>query len=123
MKNDPIIVEESTEVRRSIRGQRIDAVLWGLFFIWIGVILLAHLPKGVGSLGIGAIVLGGTLARRIFRASVSAFWIIIGTVFVLAGIGELMALNLPLLPGALIVCGVLMLLHHHSPRKGHRPPI
>ncbi len=116
MADQRIVVEETTEVRRSIRGQRIDAVCWGLFFIWIGIILIVQLPKGIGALGIGGIVLGGALARRLLRVSVSAFWIVIGSVFLLAGIGELMAIDLPLLPSALIICGMLMLLHHRSPR-------
>jgi len=104
---------------RSLKGARIDAVLWGLFFVWMGVILLwKKMPAGVGSLGIGGIVLGGALARWIFGATVSLYWLIIGAVFILAGIGGLAGIDLPFLSIALIVCGVLLLFHTKSHRRG-----
>lgn len=113
-------IEENTAWRRSVRGQRIDAVCWGLFFIWIGVVLMVKtIPQGVGALGVGGIILGGAVARRIFRASTSSFWIIIGAIFLLAGIGGMLAIDLPFLPVALIVCGILLLLHKRSRRRSH----
>lgn len=107
--------ENSAELRRLRIGKKLDAVGWALFFIWIGVVMLVKaLPKGIGAIGVGVIVLGISVARLVTRASVSAFWIVIGTLFVLAGVGELMAIDLPLLPVALIVCGVLLLFHQKS---------
>ncbi len=104
--------------KRSSRGARIDAVLWGLFFVWIGIVLLFQVvPPGVGSLGVGVIVLGGAMARLIAGVSVSNFWLIIGALFVIAGAGELLKIDLPLLPAALIVCGVLLLFHRRSGRR------
>jgi len=104
---------------RSLKGARIDAVLWGLFFVWMGVILLwKEMPVGVGSLGIGGIVLGGALARLVFGTTVSLYWLIIGAVFILAGIGGLSGIDLPFLSVALIVCGVLLLFHTKSHRRG-----
>ncbi|MBN1283385.1 MAG: hypothetical protein JXA24_06410 [Proteobacteria bacterium] len=104
---------------RSAAGARIDAVCWGLFFIWIGAILLFKtIPRGMGALGVGAIILGGAVVRLVAGVTVSMFWLIIGTVFVLAGVGEIYAINLPLLPAALIICGVLLLFHKRSARRG-----
>ena len=104
---------------RSLRGARIDAVLWGLFFVWMGAIILwRDIPDGVGSLGIGAIVLGGASARRLAGVTVSLYWLVIGGVFILAGIGGLLRIDLPFLAIALIVCGVLLLLHTKSTRSG-----
>jgi len=112
-----VIVDETTEQRRCRRSVRLDAVGWGLFFIWIGVIFLVkNIPDGVGSLGIGVIVLGLTLVRRLIGISISLFWIAIGLLFILAGLGEIFAIDLPLLPIALIVCGVLLLFHRRSRR-------
>ena len=112
-------IEDRTEKTRSISGARIDAVCWGLFFIWIGAIFLFKaIPHGVGSLGIGAIILGGAIARLIARVTVSTFWLIIGTIFVLAGVGGVYAIDLPMLPAALIICGVLLIFHHRSGRRG-----
>lgn len=104
---------------RSLVGARIDAVLWGLFLIWIGIIFLwREMPEGVGSLGIGGIVLLGALARRLMGVTVSLYWLVIGCVFILAGIGGLLRIDLPFLSIALIVCGILLLLHHRSGRAG-----
>lgn len=119
MDDKKIIVRETALRHRSLMGARIDAVLWVLFFGWIGAILLwRDLPEGFGSLGIGAIVLGGALVRRIAGASISSFWLLIGGVFVLAGAGGLLKIDFPFLAVALIVCGVLMLLHKKSGRRG-----
>ena len=110
---------EKSSNYRSLRGKRLDAIGWAIFFIWIGIVFLVKaIPDGVGSLGVGAIVLIGTLVRVFLRISVSLFWVIIGLVFLLAGLGELFAVDLPLLPIALIVCGILMLLHQRSYRRG-----
>jgi len=104
---------------RSARGARIDAVLWTLFFIWIGAIaLFKGIPPGAGSIGVGAIVLLGSLVRLVVGVSISTFWIIIGFVFMLAGAGEMLGIDLPLLPMALIICGVLLLFHRKSGRRG-----
>jgi len=106
---------------RDLRGKRLDAIGWALFFLWIGVVFLVKsIPDGVGSLGVGAIVLIGTLVRLLLKISISVFWIEIGIVFILAGVGGLLDIDLPLLPIALIVCGVLMLFHQRSHRKGGR---
>lgn len=99
-------------------GAWLDAIGWALFFIWIGVILLVRtLPDGLGSLGIGVIVLAVALARMLLHRSVSIFWIIIGAVFTLAGVAELAGINVPLLPASLILCGVLLLFHQWAKRK------
>jgi hypothetical protein len=106
---------------RSWRGKRLDAVGWAIFFIWIGtVFLVKSIPNGVGALGVGVIVLVGTLVRVLVGISVSLFWVIIGLVFLLAGVGGLLKVDLPLLPIALIVCGILMLIHQRSHRRGGR---
>lgn len=114
-----VIQDETTEARRSRRGRNLDAIGWAIFFIWIGIVwLVKAIPEGVGALGVGAIVLGGSAVRFLLRVSVSFFWIVIGLVFVLAGVAELKAVDLPLLPIAFIVCGVLLLFHRHSGRRG-----
>lgn len=103
----------STELGRE--GQKdlcrkLDAVGWGVFFVWMGIIMLVKiLPAGVGSIGIGAIILGEAVARFLLKVSISAFWVLMGAIFILAGIGELWAINLPLLPIAFIIVGALLI--------------
>jgi len=114
-------LEENTEIRRSRRGQAIDAASWGLFFVWIGVVMLVPtLPRGAGALGVGLIVLGSAAVRLAVRVSVSTFWLIIGALFLAAGAGEMAGIDLPLLPAALIGCGVLLFFHGYSKRRVRR---
>lgn len=44
--------------------RKLDAVGWGLFFVWIGVALLLEVGWGIGLLGVGIITLGGQAGRR-----------------------------------------------------------
>ena len=89
MSRDDTIVGRG---HRSLKGVRIDAVLWGLFFVWMGTILLwQDMPKGLGSVGIGVLVLGGAVVRWAMGASVSVYWLVIGLVFIMAGIGGFLA--------------------------------
>jgi len=59
---------EQGNMARKLR-RRIDAIGWGVFFIWIGVALLADLGWGAGFIGIGVIILGGFAAREYFTGS------------------------------------------------------
>ncbi len=96
----------------------LDAFGWVLFFVWIGAVLvLPQIPRGVGALGVGIISLFGTLVRLLLRQTISWYWVIIGVLFLAAGGSEMMGLDLPLLPIALIVTGVLLLQHRRSGRS------
>ena len=44
--------------------RKFDAVGWGLFFIWIGIAILADVGWGVGLIGVGTIILGSLVARE-----------------------------------------------------------
>ncbi len=84
--------------------KKLDAVGWGLFFIWIGIAFLADVGWGVGLLGVGVIALGTQVARKYFSLPVEWFGLLIGIAFVLCGVWEL--LNIPLaqgiIPGSLL---------------------
>jgi hypothetical protein len=49
--------------------RKLDAVGWGLFFIWIGIAILADVGWGVGLMGVGLIILGGLVAREYLSGS------------------------------------------------------
>ncbi len=55
--------------RRKELHRTLDAVGWGVFFIWIGVAFLEDLGWGVGFIGIGLIILGGLVARKYLTGS------------------------------------------------------
>jgi uncharacterized membrane protein len=90
--------------------RKVDAAAWGLFFIWIGVALLAGLTWGIGLLGVGIITLGTQLARKSFGLGIEGFWIAVGLIFLAGGVWELLSVRIGLVPIVLIVAGVALLL-------------
>jgi len=94
--------------RRELTG-KLEAVGWGLFFIWMGVALFAHLGWGTGLLGVGIITLGVQAARKYFELKLEGFWVAVGFCFVAAGIWILFNIQLGLLPILFIVAGVALL--------------
>jgi hypothetical protein len=54
--------ELKTTQRKKLR-RTLDAVGWGVFFIWIGIAVLADLGWGVGLIGFGLIIVGSLAAR------------------------------------------------------------
>ena len=93
-----------------ILAHKLDAVGWGLFFVWVGTALIAGVGWAVGLLGVGAITLGGQLARRYFGLAVEQFWVAVGVLFVLGGVWELLGLEFSMVPIVLIVAGMALLL-------------
>lgn len=104
------MTEPTTDERRASEKQ-LELGTWGAFFIWIGVALFASLPWGVWLLGVGVIVLGAQLARRIAAMRVEAFWIVAGVLFLVGGISQLakLELDIPIIPILCILAGVGLL--------------
>jgi hypothetical protein len=101
--------QDQTVASRRTLAKKLDAVGWGLFFIWIGVALLAHIGWGVGLLGVGLITLGAQAARKYLAVEVEGFWVVVGLLFVLGGIWELLSVQVSLVPILLIVVGIILL--------------
>jgi hypothetical protein len=101
MKNqtsDGVSVEQVEELKTAERrdlANKLDAVGWGLFFIWVGVAFLADVAIGVGLLGVGVITLGMQAVRKYFQLDFEEW--------------ELFAVELPLVPILLIVAGLVLL--------------
>ena len=119
------MVEESIQEERSDRSalralaHRLNALGWGIFFIWLGYVLLADVAPGVALLGIGIIIWGGQLARLSFKLSLEGFWAVVGTGFVLGGVWQILETQLPLFPVLLVLAGVAVILSTFL-RRGHR---
>ncbi|HEX7288962.1 MAG TPA: hypothetical protein VF532_22445 [Candidatus Angelobacter sp.] len=92
-----------------VTTQKLEALGWGLFFVWIGIALLVNLGWGVGILGVGIIILGVQMARRYMAMQLDTFWVVVGTLFVLAGIWELLSVRVSLVPIVCIVAGAVLL--------------
>ncbi|MEI8186387.1 MAG: hypothetical protein WCG19_06805 [Chlorobiaceae bacterium] len=84
--------------------KKLDAVGWGLFFIWMGIAVLAGVGWGVGLLGVGVIMLGGQVARRYFGLPYDRFGLVIGILFVLGGVSKVLNIELrqAAIPGGLL---------------------
>jgi hypothetical protein len=89
--------------------KKLDAVGWGLLFIWIGIALFAPVSWGAGLLGVGLIILGIQALRNLFGLKLEGFWVVAGLFFVLGGVWELFQIQLDLMPILCIVTGVALL--------------
>ncbi len=87
--------------------RKLDGVGWGIFFIWLGIAFLANIGWGAGLLGVGVIALGSQAARKYFGLHVERFGLVIGIVFVVWGIWDLLKIQIGTLP---IPGGVLPIL-------------
>jgi hypothetical protein len=95
-------------------AKKLDAVGWGVFFIWLGIAFLANVGWGVGFLGVGIIALGAQAVRKYFGLPHERFWLVIGGVFVVWGLWRLLRIQLPapvtgnVLPILFIAVGVVV---------------
>lgn len=94
---------------RRVALERLDAVAWGLFFLWVGIAFLTNLSWGIGLLGVGIIVLGAQTARKYMALTLEAFWVVVGVLFVMGGVWELLSVRVGMIPIVCIAAGVLLL--------------
>lgn len=90
---------------RDLAG-KLSAAGWGLFIIWIGVVFLASIEAWVALLGVGVITLGMQAVRKVVGLVLEGFWVIVGLLFVLGAIWDLLGATVPLLPILLIAAGL-----------------
>lgn len=90
-------------------AKRLEAASWGVFFLWVGYTLLAEVSIGVGLLGVGAIALLTQGVRRLFELPLEGFWVLVGVGFVIGGVWNVYAVDLPLAPVLLFGLGVILL--------------
>lgn len=104
------------------KEKQLDAGTWGVFFVWIGISFLAHLPWGVWLLGVGVIILGTQLARRMIDLRVDGFWLFAGALLLLGGISDLapFGFNIATIPVLCIIAGIVLLARALTRRAGPR---
>ncbi len=96
-------------------SRQIDSGAWAVFFIWLGVVMLAGLPWDWFLVGVGVLILGAQLIRRQRDLKIETFGVIVGLIILAAGIWDLLALPLPLMPVILILLGGYLLWKTLSP--------
>jgi len=99
--------EEKTENRDLTR--RLNVTTRGLFFIWLGVAVLAQLGWGWTLIGIGVIALGEQAARYKLDLKLSTAWTIGGAIFLIGGLWQLIHISFPLAPLLLILLGAAII--------------
>lgn len=104
---EPVDTAEAATKRDA--AHKLSTTGWALFFIWIGVAFLVNLNIGIAMLGIGVITLVMQIIRGVFGVKLEWFWVLVGVLFVLGGIWDLLKPDLPLVPILLIVAGLLLL--------------
>jgi hypothetical protein len=97
-----------TAVDGRVTAHKLDIAGWGLFFVWIGIALLANLSWGIGLVGVGILVIGGQLARKYMGLRFEAFWAVVGGLFVIGGVWELFSVRVSLIPILCIAAGVAL---------------
>ena len=102
----PSLGEKSFETERA---RQLDSGVWAVFFIWIGVGMLAAVPWGWFLVGVGALIGVGQLARRQIGLPVDGFWIACAVVILGAGFWDAFRLPWPLAPIFLIALGLWLL--------------
>ena len=90
-------------------GNKLDAVSWSLFFIWMGIVMITDAPKSAALIGIGVVILGAQAARRYYQMSLERFWIIVGLLFFFGGLWDMFDLNAPFGAFILLAIGALIL--------------
>jgi hypothetical protein len=94
-------------------GKRLEEIAWALFLIMTGALWLAPkawAPEGTWLAGLGLILLGLNAARRLNGLNVQGFGIAVGAAALVAGIGRITGLKLPILAIFLIVLGAIMII-------------
>ncbi len=105
----PLTPFQSPSDRANSHAGQIDSGAWALFFIWLGFTILAQVPWGWFLIGVAVLILGAQAVRRQANLKVETFAIIIGLIFLVGGVWELLALEWPLIPILLIVFGAYLL--------------
>ena len=85
--------------------KRITTIGWGMFFIWLGFVLMINAGSGFILLGVGLISLGMQVARKYSGLDSDGFWVVVGALFVIVGIWEMFEIKMPIMSVFLIVIG------------------
>lgn len=96
---------------------KLEATGWGLFLIWVGLVSLFNFGPGIALLGVGLISLVMQWLRKYFGLSLDGFWVVIGLLFSVLGLGALIEVKIQFMPLALVLAGILLLASALKPKS------
>ncbi len=112
-------VSSGTIAHSEVSLEKLESLVWGLLFVWIGLALLTRLGWAIGFLGVGAVLLCEQVAKKYLGSAMDVFWIVVGAVFVIGGMSDLSGVHVPVIPVALILAGVVLLLSALFKKTAH----
>jgi len=115
-----VAVEKSTQPAAEKKNDlisKLDAAGWGLFLIWLGIVLLARAQASVALLGIGIIMLGVQLARMVLNLHLERFWLVAGLLFIVGALWQLADPGVSVVSILLIAAGLALILTRFLPRQ------
>jgi hypothetical protein len=105
------------ELRRRDLNRRLETLSWGLFLIMLGgLALVRDVPEGTWLLGTGVIMLGLNAVRLLLGIRASWFTLLLGTFAVLAGLGSVLGVAIPVGPLMIILIGAAIIVRAVQPR-------
>jgi hypothetical protein len=87
---------------------RLNDIGWGLLFILTGLVWMfptQQVPEGAWLFGVAAILIGVNVARYLRHIAMSGFSLVLGFVALLAALGQIWRVDLPLLAICLVIIG------------------
>ena len=90
-------------------NKRLETIGWALFLIMLGglgFVPNAIVPEGSWLIGVGLIMLGLNLTRYLYGIRMSSGTILLGTLALIAGVGDFLGLDLPIFAIILILIGL-----------------
>lgn len=100
-------VATTPDVQRAV-SRRLDELAWALFLILIGAIWLlpaGTVPEGTWLVGAGLILLGISAVRSLKGIRMSGFAIVLGVLALVAGLGHLAGMKVPVFAILFIIIG------------------
>lgn len=100
---------QRSSTKASKRGRQIDSVAWAIYFIWIGIVILAQISWGWSLVGVAVVILASQFVRWLMGLAIEGFWVAGGAVFLAGGLWMLLDLPGLLVPILLILVGAAII--------------
>lgn len=104
-------------------ARSIDSIGWALFFMWVGIALLADLSWTVSLVGTAAIILAVQSTLIFRRQRLDVFMAAVGVVLLIGAFADVYGSPWSLFPTLLIVIGIAMLVDTLRARPGDQTDI
>ena len=89
---------------------RLDVLGWGVFFVMTGMLMLIpSLPEGTWLVGLGVLLLGLAGVRLALGLAFEWFGLILGVGALLAGLGTIAGVEIPVFALFLVACGLALI--------------